>query len=181
MFVGLAMFGALTQLTDSQGFIQTQTVAKPQVVTQMPQLVTQKPCPPSNKFAPTAIKVDDPLRELVLCSSDKDADPEKLKFLALSAANLVKEEENAVSFTQASRSVKSLAGIFTGTETFVKKMEENLKKKYSALEPSDSEWFGGNNNILMCKIGNYFFLMCYRRAIIGKNFKDKASKISTFA
>lgn len=137
------MFGAFTQLADSQGFTQTQNATKPQLVTQTSQSVAQKPCLPLDKFAVSPIKIEDPLRELVLCSSDKDADPEKLKFLALSAANLVKEEENPVNFNQASKSVKSLAGIFTGTETFVKKMEENLKKKYSALEPSDSEWFGG--------------------------------------
>lgn len=136
------MFGALTQLTDSQSFIQTQNVTAPQLVTQKCETITQKPCAPSDKFVTNLIKIEDPLRELVLCSSDKDADPEKLKFLALSAANLVKEE-NSVTFSQASKSVKGLAGIFTGTETFVKKMEENLKKKYSALEPSDSDWFGG--------------------------------------
>lgn len=40
--------------------------------------------------------------------------------------------------------MKSLAGIFAGTETFVRKVEETIKKKYVALEPSDSEGFGGN-------------------------------------
>ncbi|XP_056638835.1 transient receptor potential cation channel subfamily V member 6 [Diorhabda sublineata] len=87
-------------------------------------------------------KVEDPLRELVLCE-EKDADPEKLKFLALSAANLVKEEPSPKQSSQStSINVKALAGIFVGTETLIKKVEENLKKKFAALDPSDSEGFG---------------------------------------
>ncbi|KAJ8912912.1 hypothetical protein NQ315_017242, partial [Exocentrus adspersus] len=83
---GSAMFGAITQLKDSQGFIEVNpnTTIKPQIV-------TQPPCPTST-FTADSMKIVDPLRELVLCSSDADADPEKLKFLALSAANLAKEE-----------------------------------------------------------------------------------------
>ncbi|KAJ8967525.1 hypothetical protein NQ314_002840 [Rhamnusium bicolor] len=134
---GSAMFGALTQLADSQGFRENMPTVTPQIFT------VEKPPVPSNLPASNVpLQVEDPLRELVLCSSHEDADPEKLKFLALSAANLAKEKEAAITQSQTSKSVKSLAGIFTGTGAFVKKVEENLKKKYAALEPSDSEGFG---------------------------------------
>ncbi|CAH1154093.1 unnamed protein product [Phaedon cochleariae] len=127
---GSAMLGALSQLTESQGLMQpSQTTSIPQDIFTISSTVTP-------------IKIDDPLKELVLCSSDETADPEKLKFLAQSAANLAKLEEAEKSQGQVTKSVKVLAGIFTGTETFVKKVEGNLRKKYSALDPSDSEGFG---------------------------------------
>lgn len=131
------MFGALNQLTESQGFMQPN-----QHITPTPEIFNINSLNPIQQTANLQTKVVDPLRELVLCSNDKDADPEKLKFLAQSAANLVIEED-LNSQVQASKSIKSLAGIFAGTETFVKKVEENLTKKYAALEPSDSEGFGG--------------------------------------
>ncbi|KAG5892428.1 hypothetical protein JTB14_003364 [Gonioctena quinquepunctata] len=129
--VGSAMIGALSQLTEHQEFTQpTQDIQKQSDIFRIS----------PNQNSSSQGKVEDPLRELVLCSNDKNADPEKLKFLALSAANLVKEEET--SKNQVTKSVKALAGIFSGTENFVKKVEENLKRKYAALEPSDSEGFG---------------------------------------
>ncbi|XP_074036359.1 transient receptor potential cation channel subfamily V iav [Leptinotarsa decemlineata] len=131
--IGTAMIGALSQLTESQGF--TEPIRNIQKQTEFFEVS-------ANQHLNSLVKVEDPLRELVLCSNEKDVDPEKLKFLALSAANLVKEEEAKKNKGQVTKSVKALAGIFTGTENFVKKVEENLKKKYAALEPSDSDGFG---------------------------------------
>lgn len=128
-FLGSAMFGALSQLTESQGF-----TPNPPNLTFSQTLTVQV----SNNF-PT--KVDDPLRELVLYSNDEEADPEKLKFLALSAANLV--TDGADKSNVVSKNMKAFAGIFSGTGTFLKNVEENITKKYSALDPSDSEGFGG--------------------------------------
>ncbi|KAJ8985014.1 hypothetical protein NQ317_016925 [Molorchus minor] len=128
---GSAMMGALAQLTDSKGFTEPSATIKNAVPSSLSFPIQSHP-----------VEIDDPLRELVLCSIDKDADPEKLKFLALSAANLAKEKEIMENEKNIPKSVKSLAGIFTGTETFVKKVEENIRKKYAALEPSDSEGLG---------------------------------------
>uniref|UniRef100_A0A6P7H5H1 Uncharacterized protein LOC114346401 n=1 Tax=Diabrotica virgifera virgifera TaxID=50390 RepID=A0A6P7H5H1_DIAVI len=128
------MMGALTQLTDSQ--------CLPQISPSTPKPVAEsKFC---QSLAANCPKIEDPLRELVLCD-EKDADPEKLKFLALSAANLAKEEVHNQSQVQSQPSgvnVKTLAGIFAGTETLIKKVEENLKKTLAVLDPSDSEGFG---------------------------------------
>lgn len=88
------------------------------------------------------IETDDPLRDLVLC---KDCEPMKLNALATKAANIDALTET----TKPSTTIKSLAGIFAGTETFVRKVEETIKKKYVALEPSDSEGFGGNKWVLV--------------------------------
>ncbi|XP_057656307.1 uncharacterized protein LOC130893886 [Diorhabda carinulata] len=119
----MSMFGAFTHLSESQSSSVNSNLLQ--------QIPINSP------------KVEDPLRELVLCE-EKDADPEKLKFLALSAANLVKEEPSPKQSSQStSINVKALAGIFVGTETLIKKVEENLKKKFAALDPSDSEGFGG--------------------------------------
>lgn len=75
----------------------------------------------------------------MLCSKNKDCEPTKLNALATKAANL----ETVGDTPKPSTTIKSLAGIFAGTETFVRKVEETLKKKYAALDPSDSEGFGG--------------------------------------
>lgn len=83
---------------------------------------------------PKAIETDDPLRELVLC---KDCEPTTLNALASKAANI------EIEAAKPSTTIKSLAGIFAGTETFVRKVEETIKKKYVALDPSDSEGIGG--------------------------------------
>lgn len=143
------MFGALSQLTESQPL----------------------PPPPTTKIAvPTSdtklpleslLKVEDPLRELVICA-EKDEDPEKLKFLALSAANLAKEESEILrqqqqinqNLCQTQSQDKNpsglnvLAGIFVGTESLIKKVEGNLRKKFAVLDPSDSEGFGGKISLL---------------------------------
>lgn len=140
------MFGALTQLTDAQGFIQPNPI-----LMQTPEIFNINSLNPVQQPSNLPTKVEDPLRELVLCSNDKNVDPEKLKFLAQSAANLVNDDELNPQ-AQGSKSMKTLAGIFAGTETFVKKVEENLTKKYAALEPSDSDGFGGN---LLPSIGTF--------------------------
>ncbi|CAG9860364.1 unnamed protein product [Phyllotreta striolata] len=108
----------------------------------------------SNDRAPIPIIVD-PLKELVICS-EKEEDPEKLKFLALSAANLAKEESelrrlkvdtrsptagNDVAAAAPDVSVNVLASVFGGAETMIKKVEGNLKK-FALLDPSDTESFG---------------------------------------
>nr|XP_022918564.1 transient receptor potential cation channel subfamily V member 6 [Onthophagus taurus] len=80
----------------------------------------------------------DPLRELVLCSKSK-CEREKLEDLATKAANITNVEEITLKNPV---SVKNVAGIFAGTEAFVKKVEATIKQKYSTLEPSDSEGFG---------------------------------------
>ena len=119
----MAMIGTVTQLTDSQGHIATTKNTK-------------------KDDGVKATSSEDPFRELVINSNDSNCDPEKLKMLALSAADLRDVEEVSIS-KQQPKSVKSLAGIFAGTETFVRKVEETIKKKYAALDPSDSEGFGG--------------------------------------
>lgn len=86
--------------------------------------------------------VDDPFRELVLCSKIEDCVPDKLNELATRAANLHQTEEITIK-QNASGNVKALAGIFSGTEALVKKVETTIRKKYSVLDPSDSEGYGG--------------------------------------
>ncbi|KAK9890859.1 hypothetical protein WA026_012204 [Henosepilachna vigintioctopunctata] len=80
----------------------------------------------------------DAFRQLVIYSENPNADPETLKQLASAAANLEGIEE-VTKQGQTTKGVKALAGIFAGTEEFVKKVEETVKKKYAALEPSDSD------------------------------------------
>ncbi|KAB0794778.1 hypothetical protein PPYR_11617 [Photinus pyralis] len=82
----------------------------------------------------------DPLRELVLCSKNYEAEPEKLNHLAVQAANLSVTEEITLKPPAAS-GVQAIAGIFTGTDTLLKTVE-TIKKRFVALDPSDSEEFG---------------------------------------
>lgn len=118
---GVSMFGTLTQLTDSKGFDQ-----KPKII--QPQLVKQ---------------VEDPFRELVLLSDNVgNVSMDYLKKLASAAANLPTETETIPTQKIETKNVKNLAGIFAGTEMFVKKVEESVRKKYASLEPSDSEGIG---------------------------------------
>lgn len=127
---GLGVFSALTQLNDAKVDQTTNLAPKP---------------PQSKLFAkilntPNEIctePMEDPFRELVLCKTNTD--PDKLKHLADRAANLNNIEEIPL---KPATTVKSIAGIFAGTDTFVKKVEETIKKKYAALEPSDSEGYG---------------------------------------
>nr|CAH7752535.1 unnamed protein product [Callosobruchus chinensis] len=136
------MLGALTQLTESQG------VKEPKKEVSKPPAIYATPSTDAHNMD-HSLKVVDPLRELVIASEDEKVDPEKLNFLAQSAVNLVAGDErqplaSAVAQkpqNQMMKNVKTLAGIFTGAETFVKKVEET-KKKYSALDPSDSDGFG---------------------------------------
>lgn len=65
-----------------------------------------------------------------------------LKKLASAAANLPTETETIPTQKIETKNVKNLAGIFAGTEMFVKKVEESVRKKYASLEPSDSEGIG---------------------------------------
>lgn len=98
-----------------------------------------------------SIVVPDPFRDLVINSHDSNFDPEQLKLLAISAASLNTTDvmQGNAKASSSTKSVKTLAGIFSGTETFVRKVEETLiKKKYAALDPSDSEPFGGQFPIL---------------------------------
>lgn len=131
--------------------------------------LTESQVPVIPNSASVEIKVtnpEDPFRELVINEQNGDCDPEKLKFLALSAASLKHSEEIPVVKEQ-TKSVKNLAGIFAGTETFVRKIEETVKKKYSALDPSDSEGFGGVFFTISAHISPIF---C-RSAFIGKSCK----------
>ncbi|KAF7280410.1 hypothetical protein GWI33_006076 [Rhynchophorus ferrugineus] len=84
----------------------------------------------------------DPLRDLVLQSLDQPKNPDDLKTLAIQAANMPENVEVISAQNKATSSVKNLAGIFTGTDTFIKKVEEKMKKKYSVLDTSDCEGFG---------------------------------------
>lgn len=158
------MFGTLTQLKDTQ---VPSDLANKVPVPQQPPLpappIIKPSVPPIIKPSaplPSAIpkipatqsdnlqtikhidsNIPDPLRELVLCSKNYESEPEKLNHLAVQAANLPVVEE--ISVKAPTSGVKVLAGIFAGTEMFVKKIEDNIKKKFAALEPSDSEEFGG--------------------------------------
>lgn len=118
---GNALFGTYTQLADSQ----------------VPN--TYKPIPSSaqNIQPNQTTEFDDPLRRLVIC--ERNIEEETLKELANQAANLQQTEEISV---KQNVSVKNLAGIFAGTDTFVKKVEENIKKKYAAFDSTDSEGCG---------------------------------------
>lgn len=118
----------------------------------MPLGIQKVPVIPCTVSKPN-IDSDDPLRDLVLCSNDKSKECEstKLNALAVKAANLTVADELQVKPTT---TIKSLAGIFAGTETFVRKVEETVKKKYAALDPTDSEGIGGqlNNNNNLCQL-----------------------------
>lgn len=124
---GTSVFGAFAQLNDAK---DDQTVTK-----QSQSNLFAKILNTSNQ--PCTEPAEDPFRELVL--SKNDTDPDKLRHLADRAANLNDIEEIPL---KPPTTVKSIAGIFTGTDTFVKKVEETIKKKYAALEPSDSEGYG---------------------------------------
>lgn len=124
------MYDALSQLSDSQLLLQKSPTI-------------QITLPMTNEVNKFPDKIEDPLRELVLYSNDENADPEKLKYLALSAANLVTEVAGPSS-NSVPRNMKSLAGIFAGTGNFIRNVEENIAKKYSALDPSENEGFGGH-------------------------------------
>ncbi|XP_060529714.1 uncharacterized protein LOC132704064 isoform X2 [Cylas formicarius] len=123
----ISMLGTLNQLTASQGIKDTQNEK-----TSFPKL-NAEPIPS------LIVTSSDPLRELVLHSNDTNAKPEVLRAYALAAANLPQSNDEIPCQTKATQSVKSLAGIFAGTENFVRKVEENIKKKYSTLIPSDNE------------------------------------------
>ncbi|XP_050296208.1 uncharacterized protein LOC126736052 isoform X2 [Anthonomus grandis grandis] len=85
----------------------------------------------------------DPLRELVLESISPTGNPERMMALAMQAANLPPAEDVVGGHEpKAVPSVKNLAGIFAGTDNFVKKMEEKVKKHYLFLECSDSDGLG---------------------------------------
>lgn len=141
-----AFGGALTAALDVMAFthdlevtnLQPNNTVKPNNLTQNNQIVTKnEPVPISTEISILPnIETDDPLRDLVILSND--CEPTKLNALATKAANIEAQAEPKPSTT-----IKSLAGIFAGTETFVRKVEETIKKKYVALEPSDSEGFGG--------------------------------------
>ncbi|KAK5644509.1 hypothetical protein RI129_005809 [Pyrocoelia pectoralis] len=94
-------------------------------------------CPPS--ILTNDIATTDPLRELVLCSKNYEAEPEKLNHLAVQAANLSVTEE--ITLKPSPSGVQALAGIFTGTDTLLKTVG-TIKKRFVALDPSDSEEFG---------------------------------------
>lgn len=86
-------------------------------------------------------KKNDPLRLLVIYSEDPKCDAEVLKQLAFAAANLSGIDKVS---TKREVGVKVLAGIFAGTEEFVRKVEQTVKNTYSILDPSDSDGIGGN-------------------------------------
>ncbi|KAL1514086.1 hypothetical protein ABEB36_003405 [Hypothenemus hampei] len=104
---------------------------------------------PLSLMLPQQNVTTDPLRDLVLESMDTN-NPERLNTLAIQAANLPHTDEISLpNENKATPSVKNLAGIFAGTDNFVKKMEEKVKKKYTALECSDSDGLG---DVLLGKI-----------------------------
>lgn len=82
---------------------------------------------------------EDPLLELVMRDKQGRCEPEKLNELAARAANLPQTEEISARQTT---SVKNIAGIFTGTENFAKRVEDTTKKRRSILESTDSEGCG---------------------------------------
>lgn len=170
------MIGTLNQLKESQ---------LPEDITQ----ITLPPSTPQTVFTPPSGQIPssnnltkryslnspDPLRELVLCSKNGNSDPEKLNHLAVQAANLQNTEE--VSTKPPSSGVKTIAGVFTGTENLVKKVEENIKKRFTALDPSDSDEFGGIIKIRLIIIGILYLVFKNRYAFIGKNITITPSKI----
>lgn len=145
------MFGALTKLADSQAITGVSTSApgthKPSAAAAVPAAVTL----PSGTTVTTVNELlapyEDPLRELVLYSHKKHGSKEKMNELAHQAANL----QNCEVITQKSEiSIPNLAGIFTGTETFIKKVEETIKKKSPLIDASDSDNIGKYKKIFPC-------------------------------
>ncbi|KAF5290002.1 hypothetical protein FQR65_LT11668 [Abscondita terminalis] len=124
----------VTIKTENNVTLKPATKVEPPIVNEIPTIQCNPPTTTDDSLTAT-----DPLRELVLCSKNYETEPEKLNHLAVQAANLTATEE--ISSKPSSSSAKVLAGIFAGTETFVKKVE-TIKKKFAALEPSDSEEFG---------------------------------------
>ncbi|XP_017777192.1 PREDICTED: uncharacterized protein LOC108563119 [Nicrophorus vespilloides] len=142
-----AFEGALAATLDVISFahdvdlIATQPKRKPEdKSTKTPQQQQQKPPKLEEvKRKPKDYTSTDPLRDLVLYSRSES--PAFLNDLADRAANLPDFEENVQNVPSAVPNVKSLAGIFAGTESIVKRVEVTVKK-YAALDPSDSEGFG---------------------------------------
>lgn len=141
-FTGVSMFGTLTQLTESQ--VPSAVLADNYHAPAPNTIIAPNNIPiiqcTTNTINKTHVSTDDPLRDLVLCDKNLEYEPNKLNALAVKAANMSTAEEVAA---KPATTMKSLAGIFAGTETFVKKVEETIKKKYAALEPTDSEGCGG--------------------------------------
>lgn len=138
-FIGASMFGALTQLAESQVpsdviLNNFQTPVTNPTISNIPIIQC------TTNTVRVSVDTDDPLRDLVLCDKIQECEPNKLNALAVKAANLSIAEEVV---SKPGTTMKSLAGIFAGTETFVKKVEETIKKKYAALDPTDSEGCGG--------------------------------------
>ncbi|KRT78424.1 hypothetical protein AMK59_6801, partial [Oryctes borbonicus] len=124
-----SIFGTFTHLSDAPDLQASKPLAFGDNLSKTTQL----------KSSTSEIENVDPLRELVLCSRIK-CETEKLQDLAVKAANISNAEEITL---KPNVSVKSVAGIFAGTDAFVKKVEQTIKKKYSTLDPSDSDGFGG--------------------------------------
>ncbi|KAI4461974.1 transient receptor potential ion channel protein [Holotrichia oblita] len=123
-----SILGTFTQLSDT-GNVQG---AKPTGLGNFLSKTNQ------SKSSTSELEDIDPLRELVLCSRSI-CESEKLETLAAKAANISNADEITL---KPNASVKSVAGIFAGTDAFVKKVEQTIKKKYSTLDPSDSDGFG---------------------------------------
>ncbi|XP_066138980.1 uncharacterized protein iav [Euwallacea fornicatus] len=140
---GTSMLGTLTQWTASPS-IKDPTVASSASLNILnTTLISTSPAAQHEIVSPSTPTMD-PLRELVIESID-NKNPERLNVLANQAANLSTKEELDLSQQNkpTTSSVKNLAGIFTGTDNFVKKVGEKVKKKkYSVLEGSDSDGFG---------------------------------------
>lgn len=129
----VSVFGTFNQLADAQGFdnFPKSLPATVTVVPSAPPLIT-----------PVMPQIEDPLKELVILSDSNHSNADYLKKLAVAAANLPTDAETVPVQKVESKNMKNLAGIFAGTETFVKKVEESVRKKYANLEPSDSEGLG---------------------------------------
>lgn len=152
------MFGALTKLADSQAITGAPGTHKPSTTAAVPAAVTL----PSGTTVTTVNELlgpyEDPLRELVLYSHKKHGTKEKMNELAQQAANL----QNCEVITQKSEiSIPNLAGIFTGTETFIKKVEETIKKKSPLIDASDSDNIGKYKKICPCNSNNCLYVCIF--------------------
>lgn len=143
------MFGALTQLADSQGLdrpgcgpFPTKTpIPTPQVAI-MPAApkITATPAPISITNKQVLDLFVDPIRELVLNGLKRNSDPLKLQEFANQAANIQNFE--IIQSQKTEIQVSNLAGLFSGADNYVRKVEETVKKKSPLIDPSDSDSMG---------------------------------------
>lgn len=172
-FIGISLFNTSVQLADSHVPTNAtfnnfaQTIGTERNLANIPMMQC------ASNLSKVSVETEDPLRELVLCSKNESCERNRLNALAARAANLSAAEEVV---SKPGTSMKSLAGIFAGTETFVRKVEETIKKKYTALDPSDSEGVGGKS---ICNVLWLIFELCGKVYCKPSNVKKTTQSLNS--